>query len=71
MAEPFGQPATETDTPCPVWVKSSASGSGGEDKDCVEVATTAGRVLLRDSKNPGAQLSLPCAAWRAFLDCHS
>jgi len=33
-----------------VWRKSSYSGGGGN--ECVEVAFPAGRIALRDSKNP-------------------
>ncbi len=48
------------------WRTSSYSGtSGGE---CLETATRAGRVLVRDSKDTsGATLSLPAHAWRTFI----
>jgi hypothetical protein len=46
------------------WRKSSYSGgSGGQ---CVEVAAP-GRVLVRDSKNPGgARLAFRAREWREF-----
>jgi hypothetical protein len=46
------------------WRKSSRSGNNGG--QCVEVAA-AGRVLVRDSKDPdGARLAFAPTAWRAF-----
>ena len=46
------------------WIKSSHSGSEG---NCVEVAVTAGQVLIRDSKNSGGPvLAIPATAWRRF-----
>ncbi|MGH3826813.1 MAG: DUF397 domain-containing protein [Pseudonocardiaceae bacterium] len=65
-----------------VWRKSSYSGTNGNcvevgwrissycasNGDCVQVAPAPGRVLVRDSKNPGGPaLALPPATWRAFL----
>ncbi len=48
------------------WRKSSYSGANGG--ECVEVATTADTVLVRDSKNrTGNVLSVPASAWRAFV----
>lgn len=48
------------------WRKSSYSGNGGA--DCVEVAPTPGRILVRDSKHTGGHvLSFPAGAWRTFL----
>lgn len=48
------------------WFKSSYS-SGG-DGDCVEVATCAEAVHVRDSKNKqGAHLVLSPAAWAEFV----
>jgi len=36
--------------------------------NCVEVARTAGAVLVRDSKNPGdGALSFSAVSWRAFI----
>ncbi len=50
------------------WRKSSRSGGGGEQTDCVEVAEFADRVVMRDSKNPaGPVLAVSRAQWRAFL----
>jgi hypothetical protein len=46
------------------WHKSSYSGSNGG--QCIEVAAP-GRVLVRDSKNPGgARLAFSAQAWRKF-----
>jgi Domain of unknown function (DUF397) len=46
------------------WRKSSYSGSNGG--QCVEVAV-AGRVLVRNSKNPdGGRLGFSVQAWRKF-----
>ena len=48
------------------WRKSSYSGANGG--ECVEVATTADTVLVRDSKNrTGNVLSVSVSAWRAFV----
>jgi hypothetical protein len=50
------------------WRKSSRSGGGGEQTDCVEVAEFPDRVAMRDSKNPDRPvLAVPRAQWRAFL----
>ncbi|WP_030779284.1 DUF397 domain-containing protein [Streptomyces sp. NRRL S-920] len=52
------------------WVKSSySSGDGGQ---CVEwapeYAATTGEVPVRDSKKPGGPiLTVPAAAWTAFV----
>ncbi|QKV81053.1 DUF397 domain-containing protein [Amycolatopsis sp. Hca4] len=54
-------------TPGLRWVKSSASGSGTQGDDCVEVARTSEHVLIRDSKQPDTWLSLPPGSWLAFL----
>jgi hypothetical protein len=70
VAEQVGQPATETDALRLRWVKSSAS-SSGTDSDCVEVATTLGRVFLRDSKSPRPILSFSREAWDVFRAMHS
>ncbi len=46
------------------WRWSTASGGG----NCVEVATRAGAVLIRDSKDPsGAVLSFSPSEWAKFL----
>jgi hypothetical protein len=48
------------------WRKSSYSGANGG--ECVEVATTAGAVMVRDSTDRGGDtLTVPAAAWRAFV----
>lgn len=58
-----------TDSPSPLWVKSSYSGSGGS---CVEwapaQASTTGIVPVRDSKNPGGPvLHTSPASFAAFV----
>lgn len=54
-----------TDSPRPVWRKSSASAN----QDCVEVAALAGGTrALRDSKNPGGPVvSVGSPGWTAFV----
>ncbi|MFI9171519.1 DUF397 domain-containing protein [Streptomyces lincolnensis] len=51
----------------PAWFRSSYSnGAGGE---CVECASTAGGMLVRDSKSEtGPFITLGSGAWRTFLD---
>lgn len=51
--------------PAPLkWRISSASGG----TNCVEVAFSAGTVLVRDSKNrDGGILSFPSTSWRDFV----
>lgn len=50
-----------------VWWKSSFSG-GNADDNCVEVAFTAApAVAVRDSKNPGATISVPATSWDCLL----
>ncbi|MEV8632618.1 DUF397 domain-containing protein [Streptosporangium sp. NPDC051023] len=58
--------ASNTD-PTPVaWRKSSLSTNGG---NCVEIAYTGDRRLVRDSKDPhGPELVFSPAAWADFLD---
>jgi hypothetical protein len=47
------------------WRKSSRSTGGN---DCVEVAQTRTRYLIRDSKNPdGARLAVRPQTWAAFI----
>ncbi|MER7947618.1 DUF397 domain-containing protein [Streptomyces sp. NPDC096079] len=49
------------------WFKSSYSDSGGG--NCVEVATTAHTVHLRDSKmQDGPTFTVEPSSWSAFLD---
>jgi hypothetical protein len=48
------------------WRKSSYSNGGAN--ACVEVGTSIDRVAVRDTTDPdGATLSVPAAAWAAFL----
>jgi len=50
----------------------TSSYSGGNGGECVQVAAkpSAGRVLVRDSKDPdGPVLALRPADWRRFTDC--
>lgn len=48
------------------WRTSSYSGTEG---NCVEVALTADRALVRDTKNrAGGTLELPTDEWAAFID---
>ena len=47
------------------WRTSSYSGTNGA---CVEVADSGAQVLLRDTKDrEGGYLTVPAAAWTAFL----
>ena len=47
------------------WRKSSYSGGNGG--GCVEVASTPGTVLVRDTTNrAGAVLAVPAATWQRF-----
>lgn len=55
---------TELDAPDLGWHKSSSS----EDSNCVEVAVTAGRVFVRDSRDrSGRILEFTYPEWHAFL----
>ncbi len=48
------------------WRKSTYSSNGGE--TCVETASDAGNVLVRDTTNRGGgALAFSAAAWSAFL----
>ena len=50
------------------WIKSTRSGGGSAGSNCVEMARTPDRVLVRDSKDPdGGWLDVAPAAWEAFL----
>lgn len=52
------------DDACLAWRTADDSGGG----DCVEVAPHAGRVLVRDSKDPdGPLFALGPGAWAALL----
>ncbi|MFJ4891556.1 DUF397 domain-containing protein [Streptomyces sp. NPDC088788] len=49
------------------WFKSSYSG-GTSGESCIEVATTPGTVLVRDSKNAaGPRLAVTPGAWADFV----
>ena len=51
------------------WRKSSRSGGGSNGSNCIEVADSAARVYVRDSKNPsGGTLAVTPAAWSAFSE---
>ncbi|MFG3145553.1 DUF397 domain-containing protein [Streptomyces sp. NPDC048243] len=51
----------------PAWFKSSHS-SGPDGDSCIEVATTPGTVLVRDSKNAaGPRLAVTPGAWADFV----
>jgi hypothetical protein len=55
--------STNLDSP---WRKASYSGTSGN--GCVETATSAGRVLVRDTTNrDGGTLTLTPDGWRAFI----
>jgi hypothetical protein len=52
----------------PVWRKSSRSGTGGNQSDCVEVAALTSTVGVRDSKAPGTgHLSLGRTEFAALV----
>ena len=49
------------------WRKSSYSGANGG--SCVETASGAGVILVRDTTNRGGfNLSVPASAWARFTD---
>jgi hypothetical protein len=46
----------------------TASYSGANGGECVEVANATDSVIVRDTKNRnGGALSVPASAWRAFI----
>ena len=46
----------------------TATYSGANGGECVEVANAADAVMVRDTKNrEGGILSVPASAWRAFI----
>ncbi|MGW5116701.1 DUF397 domain-containing protein [Streptomyces noursei] len=50
------------------WYKSSYSGGGTPQDDCLEVATGHATIPVRDSKRPtGPVLSFSSASWAAFV----
>jgi hypothetical protein len=50
------------------WRKSSYSGGNEGGSNCVEVASSGGRLAVRDSKDPrGGELAFSPAEWRAFV----
>ncbi|MFE2064518.1 DUF397 domain-containing protein [Streptomyces sp. NPDC059467] len=50
------------------WRKSSYSGPGDGDS-CVEIANSATRISIRDSKDPAAgSLTFPAASFAPFID---
>lgn len=50
-----------------IWRKSTRSGAGSS--NCLEVAIDAGRVLVRDSKDPdGPVLEFSRDSWSAFVE---
>ncbi|GAA4224184.1 DUF397 domain-containing protein [Actinomadura meridiana] len=52
----------------PVWRKSTYSGTGGSQSDCVEVAALARNIGVRDSKNPeGPGVALPPQTFRDLV----
>lgn len=52
----------------PVWRKSTYSGTGGSQSDCVEVAALTRNIGVRDSKNPdGPNLALSPDSFRSFV----
>ena len=56
----------ETDAPQVRWHKSSYSSANGQ---CVEVASVAGTIVVRDSKNlAGPELVFTRQAWAAFVE---
>ncbi len=50
------------------WRKSSRSGGNEGGSNCVEVASSGGRLAVRDSKDPGGcELTVSPAEWREFI----
>lgn len=47
------------------WIRSSYSGTGGN--DCLECASDGTAVWIRDSKDDSPQIEVSLASWRAFL----
>ena len=61
--------STATDgQPDLAWRKSTASGGGGNEGSCIEMAAVNDRAMVRDSKNrEGLPLSFSRDAWTMFL----
>jgi hypothetical protein len=54
------------DLPELIWRKSSRSQGGGQ--NCVESTAFGGVILIRDSKNPGAEIhKVGSSEWHVFL----
>jgi hypothetical protein len=54
--------------PPAAWRKSSYSGGNEGGSNCVEAASSGGRLAVRDSKDPGGrELAFSPAQWRAFI----
>ncbi|MBW4717555.1 DUF397 domain-containing protein [Saccharothrix obliqua] len=49
------------------WAKGSASNTDPQG-NCVELARSGVRVLVRSSRNPGERLAFPGSAWASFLE---
>jgi hypothetical protein len=59
---------TAVDLTSAQWRKSSRSGGGSADSQCVEVAFVGPVAGVRDSKNPvGPMLVVPAIAWTSFV----
>jgi hypothetical protein len=54
-----------------LWGAGWRTSSWTQEDECVEVAGSGGRILLRDSKDPdGTVLRLPAAEWVLFVPRH-
>ncbi|MFG1928815.1 DUF397 domain-containing protein [Cryptosporangium sp. NPDC048952] len=49
--------------------KKSTRSGGGTDSNCLEIATCAGRVGIRDTKDPvrAVTLDVPAGVWTTFV----
>jgi len=66
MIVPGKMSLTDLERATLVWRKAQISNNNGS---CIEVASTAGKITLRDSKDPsGPTLVYTPAEWHAFLD---
>ena len=58
----------EIDRAVAAWRKSSYSGGNEGGSNCVEIASSGGRLAIRDSKDPArGELAVSPAAWRMFI----